>query len=127
VRRTPLARRPVTVDLVTPAMRLAVLTRDGGCVAVRLGSRQECRGRLTLDHVKDKPKIGDQPVKRRRIRAPSDLAHRVTVCEWHHLYGWATSHRTELRDWIAAHPTPEPGECGHVDPVFGCCDQRVTA
>jgi hypothetical protein len=33
-------------------------------------------------------------------RAPSDLAHLVSVCEWHHLYGWATSHRPELRAYL---------------------------
>jgi hypothetical protein len=22
------------------------------------------------------------------------------VCEWHHLYGWATSHRPELRAYL---------------------------
>lgn len=65
-------------DPVTPALRLAVLQRDGGCVAVRLGeSPADCRSPLTLDHVKDAPRIGR--------RAPSYAAHLVTICRGHHI------------------------------------------
>lgn len=80
---------------VTAAVALTVLRRDGGCVAVTLGALpSECRGRLTLDHVKDQPRMG--------VRAPSDEAHLVSLCEWHHLQtGWATSHRPELREYLA--------------------------
>jgi hypothetical protein len=79
---------------VKPAVALAVLRRDAGCVAVTLGaSSSECRGRLTLDHVKDQPRMG--------VRAPSDEAHLVSLCEYHHLEtGWATSHRPELREYL---------------------------
>lgn len=81
-------------DRVTPDLALAVLERDGGCVAVKLGaSPYECRGRLTLDHVKDQPRMGK--------RAPSDERHLVAICEAHHLEnGWATSHRPELREYL---------------------------
>jgi hypothetical protein len=80
-------------DPVTPDLRAEVLIRDSGCVAVRLGeSPADCRGRLTLDHVKDQPRMGK--------RAPSDRAHLVSLCEWHHLEGWATSHRPELREYL---------------------------
>jgi hypothetical protein len=79
-------------DPVTPALRLAVLQRDGDCVAFQFSGTDECRGRLTLDHVKDQPMMGK--------RATSDLAHLVTVCEHHHLDGWATSHRPELREYL---------------------------
>jgi hypothetical protein len=34
-------------------------------------------------------------------RAPSDMAHLVTLCEHHHLDGWATSHRPLLRRYLA--------------------------
>jgi len=66
-----------------------------------------CRGRLTLDHVKDQPKIGDAirkrgPGRKHRYRAPSDEAHLVVLCEWHHLAGWATAHRGDLRDYLAS-------------------------
>ena len=77
---------------MTPELRLAVLARDGDCVAFQFSATDECRGRLTLDHVKDQPMMGK--------RAPSDMAHLVTVCEWHHLGGWATSHRPELREYL---------------------------
>lgn len=82
-------------DSVTPAVALTVLRRDAGCVAVKLGEDpMTCSGRLTLDHVKDEPRMGR--------RAPSDAAHLVSLCEWHHLWtGWATSHRPALRLYLA--------------------------
>lgn len=93
LRRSPLRRSAAHRDPVTPELRLVVLARDFGCVAVRLGEDPgTCRGRLTLDHVKDQPRMGR--------RAPSDAAHLVSLCESHHLDGWATSHRPELRDYL---------------------------
>jgi len=81
-------------DPVTREVALEVLHRDKGCVAVWLGeSGRDCRGRLTLDHVKDQPMMGK--------RAPSDPAHLVSLCQWHHVEtGWATSHRPELREYL---------------------------
>jgi hypothetical protein len=81
-------------DPVTPELALAVLRRDQGCVAPRLGgSFMDCGGLHTLDHVKDEPRMG--------VRAPSDMAHLVTLCEQHHLWtSWATSHRPELREYL---------------------------
>ena len=72
-------------DPVKPDVALAVLRRDAGCVAVTLGEDPAtCHGRLTLDHIKDQPRMGK--------RAPSDEAHLVSLCEQHHLWsGWATS------------------------------------
>jgi hypothetical protein len=82
-------------DPVTPELREVVLRRDGGCVAPRLGASLDCQGRATLDHVKDQPMMGK--------RAPSDADHLVTLCEFHHLWsGWATSHRPELRAYLAS-------------------------
>jgi len=93
LRRTPLRRTGRKADPVTPDVRVAVLERDRGCVAVTLGEDPaDCRGRLTLDHVKDQPRMGK--------RAPSDARHLATVCEFHHLDGWATSHRPELRAYL---------------------------
>jgi hypothetical protein len=79
-------------DPVTPQLRIAVLERDQGCVAPLLGAPDDCEGRLTLDHVKDQPMMGK--------RAPSDAAHLVTVCWHHHLDGWATAHRPQLRAYL---------------------------
>jgi hypothetical protein len=85
-------------DRVTPELAAEVFALDGGCVAVKLGaSPSDCGGRLTLDHIKDQPRMGK--------RAPSDLAHLASVCENHHLWnGWATSHRPELRAYLAGRP-----------------------
>jgi len=82
-------------DPVTPELRLTVLERDQGCIAVRLGADPAgCAGALQLDHVKDQPMMGK--------RAPSDAAHLVTLCRRHHVdTGWATSHRPELRAYLA--------------------------
>jgi hypothetical protein len=103
---------PSRTDPVTAEVRELVLRRDGGgCVAPVLGAEDECRDRygrpaiktlwplsywpaaLTLDHVKDEPRMGK--------RAPSDPDHLVTLCWHHHLDGWATSHRPELRRYLA--------------------------
>lgn len=96
----------MTSDPVTPEVRRAVISRDGGCVAPLIDpDAGPCRDRwghvrhrsvvpaLTLDHVKDAPRMG--------VRAPSDPAHLVTLCAWHHLSTpWATSHRPELRAYL---------------------------
>ena len=86
----------MTRDNVTADVALHVLTRDSGCVAVTLGaSPADCRGRLTLDHVRDRAAMGGK-------RAPSDARHLVAVCEAHHLWnGWVTSHKPELRLYLA--------------------------
>ena len=94
-------------DPVTPAIREAVLLRDGGCVAAILDLEHICRDLwgnahdrhdlwlMTLDHVQE-------GYGRMGVRAPSDLAHLVTLC-WgaHLLTHWATSHRPELRTYLA--------------------------
>ena len=100
--RSPI-RRHATKDPVTPELRQAVLERDQGCVAIRLfpfdGSERpcphDCFGPLTLDHVQD-------GYGRMGKRAPSDMAHLAVVCRHHHLDGWATSHRPELRAYLEA-------------------------
>lgn len=82
-------------DPVTADVALAVLSRDAGCVAVILGAHPStCKGRLTLDHVRDHAAMGAP-------RAPSDEQHLVALCEEHHLWsGWATSHKPELREYL---------------------------
>jgi hypothetical protein len=93
MKRSTMRRQRTRPDPVTGEVYIAVMARDDGCVAVKLGEpAADCRGRLTLDHVKDQPRMGK--------RAPSDPAHLVSICEWHHLYGWATSHRPELRTYL---------------------------
>lgn len=65
------------------------------CLAPVLDPTQSgmCSGPSTLDHVKDHPMMGR--------RAPSDPAHLVTLCYWHHIEsGWATGHRPLLRWYL---------------------------
>jgi hypothetical protein len=92
---------------VTPAIREAVLRRDGQCVASILDPEHQCRGEwgnwhspwqtdlMTLDRVQE-------GYGRMGVRAPSDPAHLVTLC-WgaHLLTHWATSHRPALRGYLA--------------------------
>jgi hypothetical protein len=95
MRRTPLRRSTRRKDPVTADVRLAVLQRDGGCLAVILGGQDpaSCAGPLQLDHVKDAPRMG--------VRAPSDPAHLATVCRGHHIdTGWATANRPLLRKYL---------------------------
>lgn len=93
-------------DPVTEETRRAVLRRDVGCRAPWLDSTAgECRDRwgnwvrwsdpvaLTLDHVQD-------GYGRMGVRATSDAQHLVTLCWGHHLGGWATAHRPELRRYL---------------------------
>ena len=101
-------RDPVTADL-----RESVLRRDGRCVAAILDPRHICRGQwgyfhavdaldeMTLDHVQE-------GYGRMGVRAPSDREHLVTLC-WgaHLLTSWATSHRPELREYLARFPVED--------------------
>lgn len=94
MKRTPM-RRSRRKDPVTPELRLAVLERDGGCLAVTIGGQDPatCDGPLQLDHVKDAPRMGK--------RAPSDERHLASVCRFHHIDGgWATANRPVLREYL---------------------------
>jgi hypothetical protein len=76
LRRSPL-RRYAQRDPVTPEVRLQVLQRDLGCVAVLLGEPpSECHGYLTLDHVKTHPAMGSAP---RRMPRTSRLSASSTT------------------------------------------------
>jgi hypothetical protein len=99
--RLRLGAGPMRRDPVTPDTRLAVLARDGGCVAVRLGADPAgCAGRLTLDHIHEQMGVGKR-------RAKSDPAHLVTLCEGHTEagaragYQWNTAHRPALRAYLS--------------------------
>ena len=94
-------------DPVSSELHAAVLTRDRQCVRARLGFAHECRdtwgwphsphdlAKLQLDHVQ-------QGYGRMGKRAASTLGTLVSLCADSHLNGWATSHRPELRDYLAA-------------------------
>ena len=63
-------------DAVSPELALAVLRRDGGCVAPRLGgSAMDCWGRDRIEHVKAEPRMGK--------RAEPQADRLVTLCEGH--------------------------------------------
>lgn len=102
-------RRRRRSDPVPGDVALAVLERDGGCIAVRLGADPAgCAGRLTLDHVKDQPRMGK--------RAASDAQHLVAICRGHHIdTPWATSHRPQLRAYLAEVNLPEPVSFGYLE------------
>ena len=88
-------------DPVSPELRAEIFARDQGCMAPMLGgSAMDCWGRLTLEHVKDEARMG--------VRAPSDAAHLITLCQGHTEdgrragYQWNTDKRNRalVRDYL---------------------------
>ena len=95
-------------DRVTPELVATIRIRDGECIPALLGAPGGCRdqwgspiplrGRyapshLQVMHVKEQPRLG--------VRAPSDPAHCVLGCDFHH-DGWGTSRAglAELRAYL---------------------------
>ena len=68
------------------------------CVAplIRAGSDRldPCSGEMTRDHVHEH--TGGTKAK----RPPTTMETLVILCFHHHLDGWATSHREEIREYI---------------------------
>lgn len=88
-------------DHVSPELALAVLQRDGGCVAPRLGgSYHDCWGRDRIEHVKAEPRMG--------VRAEPRMDRLATLCEGHTEpgmkagYVWCTDrvNRAALREYL---------------------------
>jgi hypothetical protein len=86
---------------VPAALAVAVLQRDNGCVAPRLGgSYHDCWGRNRIEHVKSEPRMG--------VRAESRLDRLLTLCEGHTEpgtkagYCWATDKRNRyaMREYL---------------------------
>jgi hypothetical protein len=106
-------------DPVTPEIRLAVLARDGSCIAPLVGgSAHDCWGRSTIEHVKDQLRMGR--------RAPSDLGHLVSLCQGHTEDGrragfqWNTAkaNRAAIRAYLERIEDPH---AAHVDPCSPTC------
>jgi hypothetical protein len=88
-------------DPVTPELRETVLRRDGRCVLSIFDNGHRCYDawgeahdsddldRLTLEHVKDKLRMG--------LRAPSDPGHLVSLCGYRNAIRPAT--KVE-REWM---------------------------
>ena len=83
-------------DPMTPEQRIEVLTRDEGCVALRIDpDAGECAGPLQVDHVRPFP----------GSLTDSSPRHCVSVCRGHHQDSragriWATAHRAEMRAYL---------------------------
>ncbi len=73
-RLTPL--RPSRGTPIPTNMRLAVLQRDRGCVAWKVGMPGDCAGGIEVDHVRASGAIG-----RKSRTEPDNL---VTLCAFHH-------------------------------------------
>ncbi len=94
-------RNPVTSEL-----HAAVLVRDRMCTRARMDPEHACRDtwgnphaatdleKLQLDHVQE-------GYGRMGRRAASSMETLVSLCADAHLNGWATSHRPELRAYLA--------------------------
>jgi hypothetical protein len=88
-------------DRVPADLALAVLARDSGRIAPRLGgSYHDCWGRNRIEHVKAEPRMSK--------RAEPRLDRLVTVCEGHSEpgtkagYCWATdkANRYAMREYL---------------------------
>ena len=88
-------------DPVPPEVAIAVLRRDGGCMAPRLGgSAMDCWGRDRIEHVKAEPRMG--------VRAEPLMSRLLTLCEGHTEpgmkagYVWATAkvNREACREYL---------------------------
>ena len=102
-----------------PEVRQAAWDRDHGCIGPRIGMPDLCLGEVQLDHVRASGGIS--------MKSRSTLDNAASLCVRHHdLKGReGRKWRPVLLDYIAR----ASGDCGHVDPVFGCLGpcQRVSA
>lgn len=123
-----LPRRSIAkADPVTPALRDAVLARDGACVAWLIDRSHVCRdawGRphspralamLTLEHVKDQLMAGR--------RAPSDPAHLVALCYGANVGVPSKELRALLRAYLR---DVDDVHASHVDPCPACPPRWTT-
>lgn len=61
----------------------------------------KCFGKQTVEHVKDQMLVGEPIVKRRQIRAKSDVRHLVACCWGHNAFSPPTQDmRYKLRSWL---------------------------
>lgn len=91
---------------VTPELHALVLLRDRMCFLFRMDSDHICRdkwgnphspyelGAMTVDHVKDAPRMG--------LRAPSDAAHLVAMCHAGNVGAPSREVRQAEREYLAA-------------------------
>jgi hypothetical protein len=71
-----------------------VFARDGGCIVKQLVPSHVCSGGLTIEHVKDSPRMGK--------RAPSDRRHMVLACWQANVWTVETSkYRPLIREYLA--------------------------
>jgi hypothetical protein len=91
----------MTRQSVPSEVAIAVLRRDAGCVAPRLGgSAADCWGRDRIEHVKKEPRMG--------VRAEPLMSRLVTLCEGHTEpgmkagYVWCTAkvNREAMREYL---------------------------
>lgn len=84
-RYAPIAKSSGT--RIPPALRIAVLIRDGFCVGRRLDFPTECYGALELDHVRASGGLG--------LKSATEAWNLVALCGSCHR--WKTEHGREAR------------------------------
>ena len=90
-RYTPLG--PSRGDVIAPAIRTRVRSRDRGCVGPAVGLPGECSGGLELDHVRASHGVG--------MKSPGTEDNLATLCNAHHR--WKTEHGREARALLIAY------------------------
>jgi hypothetical protein len=113
------AMKPSRGTVWPPDVREAAYALHRGCLGPRVGMPKPCMGEIELDHIR----AGGTSLKSR-----STLDNAASLCGLHHRL------KTEQgRTWrpllIDLVDRLVSGDCGHVDPVFGCSGpcQRVRA
>lgn len=97
-------------DIVRPLIANVVFRRDRSCVAPQVDPDEmgKCWGRLTIEHVKERPRMG--------LRAESDPRHLVALCMGHTEPGmkagrqWNTrsENRAKIRAYLAQREGADP-------------------
>lgn len=68
--------KPSKGTVIPPAIRLAVLIRDGACVGPRVGMITPCQGSIELDHVRASHGMG--------MKSETTPGNLVVLCGLHH-------------------------------------------
>lgn len=93
--------RPSRGTVIPAALRISVLTRDGGCVG-RERLPGECLGALELDHVRASHGVG--------MKSSTSADNLVSLCGGHHR--WKTEHGRDARpillDYLARFLPTDP-------------------
>ena len=91
-------------DRVPPELAQEVLRLDGGCVAPKVDHNEigNCRGRITIEHVKRQLRTGRRAEPVRACLVSLCLGHTETGMKAGRQWNTMAVNRAKIRDYIAA-------------------------